>query len=111
MTLGLLLLSKTHTTLIQLATGFGKSLMLAILAQYWSTTTRKKIIVLVPSAFLHAYQQHFYCPTASKINDDIADPTCKQIFYCNFERFVAPKFVMPADTILLVDEFHEIFFN
>jgi len=51
--------------------------MLAILAQYWNTTTGKKVVVLVPSAFLHAYQQHFYCPTASKINDDITDPTCK----------------------------------
>jgi len=51
--------------------------MLAILAQYLNLTTGEKVIVLVPSAFLHAYQQHFYCPTASKINDDIADSACK----------------------------------
>ena len=54
-TLGLLLLSQKHTTLVQLATGEGKSMMLAILAQYLNLTTRKKVIVLVPSAFLHAY--------------------------------------------------------
>lgn len=54
-TLGLLLLSQKHTTLVQLATGEGKSMMLAILAQYLNITTGKKVIVLVPSAFLHAY--------------------------------------------------------
>jgi ERCC4-related helicase len=75
--MGLLLKSHHHTTLIQLATGFGKSLMLALLAKYINKTTGKKVIILVPSDFLHAYQQSFYCPSASNIPDDITDPACK----------------------------------
>jgi len=53
--MGLLLKSQFHTTLIQLATGFGKSLMLALLAKYLNKTTGKKVIVVVPTSFLHAY--------------------------------------------------------
>jgi hypothetical protein len=85
--------------------------MLALLAKYLNKTTGKKVIILVPSAFLHAYQQFFYCPSASKIPDDITDPACKQIFYCSYKRFSAPDFEMPADTVVLADEFHELFFN
>lgn len=65
----------------------------------------------MPSAFLHAYQQFFYCPSASKIPTDITDPAVKDIFYCSFEIFNAPDFDTPADTVLLIDEFHELFFN
>jgi ERCC4-related helicase len=54
--MGLLLKSQSHTTLVQLSTGFGKSLMLALLGKYLNKTTGKKVIILVPSAFLHAYQ-------------------------------------------------------
>ena len=39
------------------------------------------------------------------------DPNSKQIFYCSFDRFNSPEFQVPSDTILLVDEFHELFFN
>jgi superfamily II DNA or RNA helicase len=53
--MGLLLKSQHHTTLVQLATGFGKSLMLALLAKYLNKITGKKVIVVIPSAFLHAY--------------------------------------------------------
>ena len=109
--MGLLLKSQQHATLVQLATGFGKSLILALLANYLNKTTGKKVIILVPSAFLHAYQQFFYCPTASNIPDKITDPNAKNIFYCTFDRFNAPEFEMPIDAILLVDEFHDIFFN
>jgi superfamily II DNA or RNA helicase len=73
----LVLTSPNQTTLIQLATGFGKSLMLALMAQWINTFQNKKVIIVVPSAFLHAYQQFFYCPSASEIPDDITDPTCK----------------------------------
>jgi len=52
-------------------------MMLAILAQCLNLISGKKVIVLVPSAFLHAYQQHFYCPTASNIPERITDPTAK----------------------------------
>jgi hypothetical protein len=65
----------------------------------------------VPSDFLHAYQQFFYCPSASEIPDDITDQACKQIFYCSYNRFNAPDFVIPTDTVLFADECHEIFFN
>ena len=66
---------------------------------------------MVPTSFLHAYQQHSYCPTACKIPDRMADPNAKLVFYCDFGRFDAPDFDVPSDTILLVDEFHELFFN
>ena len=69
------------------------------------------MLVVVPSAFLHAYQQHFYCPTASDVPEEMQDKLSKQIFYCSFDRFNAPEFEVPSDTILLVDEFHELFFN
>ena len=41
----------------------------------------------------------------------MADLAIKQIFYSDFTRFLAPDFAVPADTILLVDEFHELFFG
>ena len=50
--MALILYSKHHTTLIQLATGFGKSLMLSIIAKYLHQTTGKKVLVLVPSEVL-----------------------------------------------------------
>ena len=85
--------------------------MLALMAQWINTFQNKKIIIVVPSAFLHAYQQFFYCSSASKIPADLTDPTCKDVFYCSYDRFNAPRFEMPADTVVLVDEFHELFFN
>lgn len=85
--------------------------MLGILAWYLNKITGKKVIVVVPTSFLHAYQQHNYCPNASNIPDKMGDPTAKHIFYSDFNRFSAPEFTVPADTILLVDEFHELFFD
>lgn len=52
---GLLLLSARQTTLVQLATGFGKSMLLGILAMYLNKTTGKKVLVVVPTTFLHLY--------------------------------------------------------
>jgi hypothetical protein len=65
----------------------------------------------VPTSFLHAYQQYHYCPTACKIPDKMADQNSKLVFYSDFDRFIAPEFSVPADTVLLVDEFHELFFG
>ena len=65
----------------------------------------------MPTPFLLAYQQHNYCPTACKISDRMTDPNARQVFYCDFRRFSAPDFAIHADTIILVDEFHELFFN
>jgi hypothetical protein len=84
---------------------------LGILAEYLNKTTGNKVLVVVPSAFLHAYQQHFYCPTASEVPEEMHDQTSKQIFYCSFDRFNSSEFEVPVSTILLVDEFHELFFN
>lgn len=39
------------------------------------------------------------------------DPAMKQVFYSDFNRFIDCDFTVPADTILLVDEFHELFFG
>jgi hypothetical protein len=65
----------------------------------------------VPSAFLHAYQQFFYCPTASDIPENMPNPEFKQVFYSDFNRFIASEFIIPANTVLLIDEFHELFFD
>jgi hypothetical protein len=51
--------------------------MLGVLAKYLNETMKKKVIIVVPSAFLHAYQQHFYCLTASKVPEKLSDPTAK----------------------------------
>jgi hypothetical protein len=85
--------------------------MLALIAQYINKTTGQKVIVVVPSQFLHAYQQHFYCPSASRVPDLICDSTASNIFYCSFGRFNDAAFVVPINTVILVDEFHELFFN
>lgn len=41
----------------------------------------------------------------------MADPNIKQVFYSDFNRFSAPRFAIPNGTILLIDEFHELFFD
>lgn len=83
--MGLLLHSQEHTTLIQLATGFGKSLILALLAQQVHATTGKKVIVVVPTPFLHLYQESNYCLAASRDPADLLDPALARISYCSFD--------------------------
>jgi hypothetical protein len=39
------------------------------------------------------------------------DPSIKEVFYTSFERFLDQTSILSQDTILLVDEFHELFFN
>ena len=68
-------------------------------------------MILVPTEFLHAYQAHYYCPEACDIPGRICDPNFPGVFYCSYERFNAPDFVVPPNTIILVDEFHELFFE
>lgn len=96
---------------MQLATGFGKSFLLGLLAQHLNIQTGKKVLVVVPTPFLQLYQESNYCPTASKVPEEIADPNCPNIFYCCYDQFMTASFTVPTDTILLVDEFHELFFN
>ena len=49
--------------------------------------------------------------TVQLLPEDMSDPLIKQVFYSDFSHFTAPEFIVPVDTILLVDEFHELFFN
>ena len=86
-------------------------MLLGILAMYLNKTTGKKVLVVVPTAFLHLYQEKHYCPIASKIPDNICNAEAKDIFYCTFEQFLQPNFAVPSETIVLVDEFHELIFN
>lgn len=51
-TMYLLLNSTKKLTLIELATGTGKSIMLALIAQYLNIIHNKKVLVLVPSVVL-----------------------------------------------------------
>lgn len=74
-------------------------------------TTGKKVIIVVPTSFLHLYQESHYCPTASKIPDDINNINVADIFYCSFATFFSLEFVVLANAIVLIDEFHELFFN
>lgn len=85
--------------------------MLGMLGIYIFQQTGKKVIILVPTQFLHAYQEHYYCPDACKIPGRICDPNFLGVFYCNYERFDSVDFVVPPNTIILVDEFHEFFFG
>ncbi len=45
------------------------------------------------------------------IPEKMADPNSKLVFYSDYNRFISKDFAVPADTILLVDEFHELFFD
>jgi len=45
------------------------------------------------------------------VPEDIGDPAAADIFYCSFTQFMQPGFAVPLATIVLVDEFHELFFN
>lgn len=85
--------------------------MLGIIAEFLRQKKQKKVLVVVPTTFLHAYQSNNYCPTASKVPEEMSDPTIKDIFYTSFDRFVAPEFPIPEDALVLVDEFHELFFD
>ena len=57
-----MLTTQKHTTLFQAATGTGKSLIFGVTGTYIHKKTGKKVIILVPTEFLHAYQSHNYCP-------------------------------------------------
>jgi superfamily II DNA or RNA helicase len=67
----LLLTSQHQRTLVQLVTGFGKSLMFGLMAQYLNQTYNTKVVVVVPNETLAAVQQKKYCPTASKVGDNL----------------------------------------
>jgi len=107
-TMYLLLNSQHHKTLIQLATGFGKSFMLGLMARYLNLIHGKKIAVVVPNEVLAAIQQQKYSPWSSK---DIAELFLgiASINYCTYEDLLVG--VVPVSTILLVDEIDSLFFT
>jgi hypothetical protein len=72
--------------------------------------TGKKVIVVVPTSFLHLYQESNYCLGASRDPSDLFDPTIAKISYCSYEILLSAKIVTDG-AILLIDEFHELFFN
>jgi hypothetical protein len=72
--------------------------------------TGKKVIVVVPTSFLHLYQESNYCLGASRDPSDLFDPTIAKISYCNYDVFLLAKLVTDG-AILLIDEFHELFFS
>ena len=67
----LLLNSNKHIRLAQLATGFGKSFMLGVMARYIGLVHKVKVVVVVPNEVLAAVQQDKYAPWSSKIGDDL----------------------------------------
>ena len=68
------------------------------------------MIVVVPTAFLHLYQESNYCLSASRDPADLLDLTVAKISYCSYDQFLSAQ-LSTTDCILLIDEFHEIFFN
>jgi hypothetical protein len=81
------------------------------MASFLKKTSGKKVLVVVPTPFLHLYQESNYCPNASKIPEDINDPMVFGIFYCTYEIFLQLSPTVLANSIVLIDEFHELFFN
>jgi hypothetical protein len=107
-TMYLLLNSDKHKTLIQLATGFGKSFMLGLMARYLNLFHNKKVTVVVPNEVLAAIQQQKYAPWASKVGDDLFADTV-DIHYCTYFDFLAGN--IPLNAVILVDEIDSLFFE
>lgn len=104
-----LLLSSTKTrALIQLVTGFGKSMMFGLMARYLNLFYGKKVAVVVPNEVLVAIQQQKYSPWASKIGDNLFNDNA-DIHYCTYDDLLTGK--IPTTTILLVDEIDSLFFT
>ena len=105
--MGLLLNSYKHTRLIELATGAGKTLMLAILAKYICKIAKKKVLVIVPSEVLRLdvtrLYNNNYCKAAASLYDPEVPP---EVFYSTFENVLHDGRVL-TNVILLVDEFHD----
>jgi hypothetical protein len=65
------------------------------------------VVVVVPNEVLVATQQKKYCPTASKVGDNLYN-TAPDIHYCTYEQFCTGA--IPFGAVLLVDEIDSLFF-
>ena len=103
------ILNSGHSsTLMQLATGTGKSLMFGLMAHFINTELKYKVAVVVPNETLATIQQDKYCPQACKVSDDLFDASIKEVFYCTYDDFLSGK--IPLDTCIFVDEIDTMFF-
>jgi superfamily II DNA or RNA helicase len=96
-------------TLIQLCTGFGKSFMLGMMAQYLLIHSQSKVVVVVPNEVLAAIQQQKYAPWASKDIADLFNPASACISYCTYQDALIGA--IPFGTTLLVDEIDSFVFS
>lgn len=86
--------------------------MIGILAQRLLQLHAKKVLVLVPSAVLCAYQQLNYCPEACQGLQSLQDPQAKAVFYLSFEQLMSPHFqVAGSDFVALIDEADQLLFD
>jgi hypothetical protein len=61
--------------------------MLALLATYLNRVTGRKVIVVVPTPFLHLYQESNYCYSASSDPADLLASAVTKISYCSYDLF------------------------
>lgn len=94
---------------MQLPTGTGKSLDFGLMACYIKDFLDMKVVVIVPTESLAAYQQKHYAPWASVIGDDLSDPAVIDIHYVTYDDFLSGD--IPVNTFLLVDEIDSLFFS
>ena len=107
--MGMLLFSKKYANLAQLATNFGKSFIMGIMAVFLNQKHKEKVVVVTPTDTLASVQQTKFCPLASDVHDDLWDDNVKSIYYCTFDDFLTGK--IPLNAILLVDEIDLLFFK
>lgn len=79
--------------------------MLALLAQYVATILGRKALVLVPSEVLKLDQTRCYCPAYCRAEAEVYDSSASAVYYKTFEEVLADGRV-PANTVILIDEFH-----
>lgn len=107
--MGMLLFSKKYVNLAQLATNFGKSFMVGMMAVFLNQKHNEKVVVVTPTDTLASVQQTKFCPIASDVHDNLWDEKVKSVHYCTFDDFLTGK--IPLNAILLVDEIDLLFFN
>lgn len=105
----MLLFSKKYVNLAQLATNFGKSFMIGIMAVFLNQKYKEKVIVATPNDTLASVQQNKFCPSASDVHDDLWDENVKSIHYCTYDDFLTGR--IPLNAIILVDEIDLLFFK
>ena len=101
--------SQHRATLMQLATGAGKSLMFGLMACFINTKNKCKVAVVVPNGTLAAIQQDKYCSKSCKVQSALFDEAEMGVFYCTYDDLLTGN--IPTTTVLLVDEVDTLFFS